>query len=176
MTKSNSPKTNPQILSKLQSQNTELVLETIGKLRSSGNSAYLPVLIELLHSSKNPEIDSKIMSLLADIKHGEVIPQLLAAIQDKKYAAERKKLVSICWENGLDFSSSLPVFVDLVITEDLEVAFEAYTVIINMDGKITAQMLNAETDKMETALTTVSEQKKQLLIDIIDFLPGLSDL
>ncbi len=171
-----SPKTNPQIISKLQSQNPEWVVEAIEKLRNSGNSSYIPVLIELLHSSKSPEIDSKIMNLLADIKDKEVVPQLMDAIQNKKYATERKKLVSLCWENGLDFSANLPVFVDLLITEELDIAFEAYTVITNMEGKITAEMLNAETDKMEIALNTVGDQKKPLLIDIIDFLPKLSDL
>src|SRR3989339_310443 len=152
MIKNDAPKPNQQIISKLNSANPELVIETISHLRDTGNPSYIPVLIELLHSSENPEINSKIINLLADIKHSEVVPQLLDAIRNEKYAGERKNLISLCWENGLDFSANLPVFVDLVINEDLEVAFEAYTVITNMEGKITPEMMNTETDKMEAVL------------------------
>ncbi|MDX9880640.1 MAG: HEAT repeat domain-containing protein [Prolixibacteraceae bacterium] len=175
MTESKLPKPNPQIIWNLNSPNPDLVIETIGQLRDSGNISYIPALIELLHSSKTPEIKVKITNLLADIKHGEIIPYLLDAIQNEKYLNERKQLVSVCWENGLDFSSALPVFVDLLIGEELELAFEAYSVIINMEGKISAEMLDSETGKMETALLQADEQKKQLLAEIIGFLPKLSD-
>lgn len=175
MTVSNSQKPNQQIITKLQSKNEELVLETIEQLRSTGNLSYLPFLFEILRSSLNTQIKQAILKLLADIKHIGIIPQLLAAIQDEKNAEIRKDLVSICWENGLDFCTNLPLFVDLVIKEELEVAFEAYTVIINMEGKITTEMLDSETGKMEAVLNKHGEQKKQLLIDIIDYLPQLSD-
>lgn len=175
MTVSNSSKPNQQIISKLQSQNHELVLETIEQLRSSGNLSYLPFLFEILRSSSNTEINSAILKLLADIKHIDIIPQLVTAIQDEKNAEIRKDLVAICWENGLDFCTNLPLFVDLVIDGEFEVAFEAYTVIINMEGKITTDMLNSEIEKMEAVLNRLGEQKKQLLIDIIDYLPQLSD-
>lgn len=175
MTANNTAKPNQQIVSKLQSQNHELVLETVEQLRSSGNLSYLPFLFEILHSSSNTEINSAILKLLADIKHVDVIPQLVAAIQDENNHKIRKELVSICWENGLDFCANLPLFVDLVINEELEVAFEAYTVIVNMEGKISPEVLNSETEKMETVLNKLGEQKKHLLIDIIDYLPQLSD-
>ena len=174
MAKGNQQKTDPKIISGLQSQNPEQVIETIDRLRSSGNLSYLPVLFGLLASSV-PEVNAKVMGLLADVKHRDIIPLLLEAIQDERYKGERKKLVSLCWENGLDFSSGLPVFVDLLINEGLEVAFEAYTVITNMEGKITAEMMNTETDRIEAALSRVDEQKRQLLTDIIDFLPELSN-
>ena len=175
MTVSKSPKPDQQIISNLQSKKTELVLETIEQLRSSGNLSYMPALFDLLNSSSEKEINSAILKLCSDIKNTEIIPLLIDAILDEKYAGIRKNLISICWENRLDFSSYLPLFVELVINEELEVAFEAYTVIINLEGKVAPEMINREIDKMEAALNQVSEQKKQLLIDIIDFLPHVSD-
>lgn len=175
MTASKLPKLNQQIIAKLQSENDELVLETLEQMRVSGNLSYLPPLFELLRLSSNPAIKSAIIKLLADVKHIDIIPQLMAAIQDETNSGIRKDLVSICWENGLDFCTYLPVFVNLVITEELEVAFEAYTVITNMEGKIAENTINLEIEKMEAVINKLGEQKKQLLIDIIDYLPQLSD-
>ena len=162
MTENNTTKPNPQIIQKLQSTNPSVVTETISQLRSSGNVAYLPVLIELLHSSENPEINSKIFNLLADLKNIDAIPPLIDAIQDKKYKEERKVLVSVCWENGLDYSAYLPMFVDLVITEDFVIAFEAYTVITTMEGKISPELLNSETDKIEVCFEPGWRTKKTI--------------
>lgn len=174
MTENGTKKTNPQIINKLQSTDPIVVMETIKQLRSSGNAVYLPILIDLLHSSGNPEIKSKIFNLLADLKNNDAIPHLINAIQDKKYAEERKVLVSVCWENGLDYSAYLTMFVDLVIAEKFDIAFEAYTVITTMEGKISSELLNSETDKIESVLNQAEEQKRQLLIDIIEYLPQIS--
>ena len=174
MTKNNTPKPNQQILNKLQSNNADTVIETVNELRDSGNLSYIPVLIDLLHPSGDTEINSIVMNLLADIKDSDIVPLLIDAILDKKYTEERKQLVSLCWQNGLDFSAYLSTFIDLVIAEDFELAFEAYTVITNTDKKISPELMNNETDKMEAALPGADEQKRQLLTDIIDYLPELS--
>jgi hypothetical protein len=170
------PKPNPnsQILSRLQSSDVEMVIAAINELRESGNASCIPVLIDLLHSSKNAEINSKIMGLMADIKDSSIVPLLIEAILDKKYTQERKNLVSLCWQNELDFSAYLPVFVDLVLAEDFELAIEAYTVITNMDRPISTEMMNRETEKLESALAGIDEKKRLLLTDIIDYLPELS--
>jgi len=96
-----------KVLNNLQSEDSLLVIETIKELRETGNSNYIPVLIELLHSTDNPEIKQKIIRLLAELKYSDAIPRIVDAIQDKKYASELKELVSVCWENGLDFSQYL---------------------------------------------------------------------
>lgn len=173
MTKENTQKPNKQLLSNLQSADSLTVIKTIEQLRESGNASYIPVLIEILHYSDNPEINSKIITLLSDLKHSDAISLITEAIQNEKYTEELKDLVAVCWENGLNFSEYLSLFVDLVIEQNFEVAFEAYTVIQNMPGKISQQLLDEQIDKIEEALPNASEQKKQLLIDIIDFLPSI---
>ena len=44
------------ILKGLKSGDSQKVIETIGELRESGNVAYIPLLLNLLNSSLNPEI------------------------------------------------------------------------------------------------------------------------
>jgi len=168
-------KTDNNILEKLQSQKQELVIETIEQLGESGNSAYLPHLFELLHTTTDAEIKKHITRLLAELKHKDVVPYFIEAIKNKNYKEELQFLVSACWENGLDYSEHLPLFIDMLIEEDFMVAFEAHTVITNMEGKITTAMRDQETAKINHAITTATDEKKSMLLDVIDYLIALEE-
>ncbi|MGQ8338887.1 HEAT repeat domain-containing protein [Sunxiuqinia sp. A32] len=170
MTEKKQKKTDATILSNLKSSNPQLVLNTISKLKESGNSAYLPLLFDTLHLSKDEEVKKAISSLLAEIKQRDAIPMLIEAIQNDKYKNEQNLLVAACWENGMDYSNYLPLFIDLLIEKDFMTAFEAYTVIMNMSGKISQAIADKETKKINVALADAGE-KEQLLTDILDFIP-----
>ena len=172
MTTENTGKINKNIVEQLNSEDSDISLNTISKLRESGNASYIPVLIELLHATDNTEIKSKITKLLAELKHSDAIPLIIEAIEDEKYANELRYLVSACWENGLDFSTHLSLFIDLVIENDLLVAFEAYTVITNMTGKISEEIIDIESRKIKEAMLQTDVQKKELMHDLLDFLPA----
>jgi len=98
---------------------------------------------------------------------------MIEAIRNPKYTPILKELVSSCWENGLDFSKYLSVFVDLLIKYDLIIAFEAYTVIMNNEHRIDPEIIDLEIERLEKALPTISEQKRPLILDVIDFLPSI---
>jgi len=161
------------ILKGLESSDSLKVIETIEELRFSGKSSDIPLLIELLHLSNNPEIKTKITQLFANLKESDSIPLIVEAIQNQKYSPELKELVSSCWENGLDYSNYLSLFVDLLIENDFLVAFEAYTVIMNMVTRIDQKKLDVEIDKLDKAMQSASEEKKVLMLDVIDFLPSI---
>lgn len=163
------------ILSNLQSEDSLMVIKTIKELRETGNSSYIPVLIELLHSTDNPEIKQRIIRLLAELKYSDAIPRIVEAIQDKKYASELKELVSVCWENGLDFSQYLSMFVDLVIESEFMVAFEAFTVIENMVGKIEDSYKAEQVEKVKKAMTTAGAEKMTLLEDLVHIIPAITE-
>lgn len=161
------------ILAGLQSADSLKVIETLEELRVSGKVSDIPLLIELLHLSSNPEIKSKITDLFANLKESDAIPLIVEAIQNQKYSPELKELVACCWENGLDYSNYLTLFVDLLIDSEFLVAFEAYTVIVNMTAKIDQTKIDIEIDRLEEAMKTTSDQKKALMLDVIDFLPSI---
>jgi hypothetical protein len=161
------------ILKGLQSEDSLKVIEMLEKLRISGKASDIPLLIEMLHISQNSEIKSKITGLFDNLKESDAIPLIVEAIQNQKYAPELKELVSSCWENGMDYSKYIALFVDLLIDNDLEVALEAYTVIMNTENKIDQVIIDQEVEKLEKALPSVSEQKRQLMLDVIDFLPAI---
>jgi hypothetical protein len=161
------------ILEGLKSADSLKVIETLEELRVSGKATDIPLLIELLHLTPNPEIKSKITDLFANLKESDAIPLIVEAIQNQKYAPELKELVASCWENGLDYSNYLTLFVDLLIDGEFMVAFEAYTVVVNMTAKIDQTKIDVEIDRLEEAMKTATDQKKALILDVIDFLPSI---
>lgn len=162
------------LMNSLELSDTLKVISAIEDLRESGKAKDLPVIIELFHHTNNPEIKTKIRLLLANLKDKESVPYLISAIKNTKYSNEVKDLVSACWENGLDYSSHVNLFVDLLIYNSFEEAFEAYTVLMNFETKILQTDIDNIIDKLENALTDCSSQKKPLITDVIDFLPSIS--
>ncbi|MBV5349509.1 hypothetical protein JZU61_07685 [bacterium] len=173
MTTDHTQNDHKNILEGLQSADSLKVIETLEELRVSGKVSDIPFLTELLHLTSNPEIKSKITGLFANLKESDAIPLIVEAIQNQKYAPELKELVASCWENGLDYSNYLTLFIDLLIDSEFLVAFEAYTVIVNMTAKIDQVKIDAEIDRLEEAMKTASDQKKPLILDVIDFLPSI---
>lgn len=161
------------ILKGLESADSLKVIDTIEELRSSGRASDIPLLVELLHLTQNPEIKSKITGLFANLKESDTIPLIIGAIQNQKYAPELKELVACCWENGLDYSNYLSLFVGLLIDNEFAIAFEAYTVIMNLETRIDQKIIDQEIDLLERALSSAPEQKRQLMLDVIDFLPSI---
>ncbi|MEL7589107.1 MAG: HEAT repeat domain-containing protein [Prolixibacteraceae bacterium] len=166
----NSKKINPDTVRRLHSQNPGIVTQAIEEIREGGHADYLPVLLELLHSTTNADIKKSIAGLLSELKHRDAIPILVNAIQNQRYTGELPLIVSACWENGLDYCEYLPVFVDLVLGKDFVVAFEAYTVITSMSGKISRSIREKESLKIEEALRNRNDDKQDLLNDLLDFL------
>ena len=171
MTTENTQKAKTSTINRLNSEDSNVAISAISELKESGNASYIPILIELLHSTDNEEIKSKVTRLLAELKHSDAIPLIIEAIENKKYANELRFLVSACWENGLDYSTHLSLFVDLVVEHDLMVALEAYTVITNMTGRISKEIAEKESRKIREAMLQADNQKKELLHDLLDFLP-----
>ena len=161
------------ILQGLESSDSLKVIETLEELRVSGKVTDIPVLIEMLHLTRNPEIKSKIIDLFANLKESDAIPLIVEAVRNQKYAPELKDLVACCWESGLDYSNYISLFVDLLIESDFRIAFEAYTVIMNNEHQIEQTIIDHQVERLQVAFATTSEMKRQLLLDVIDFLPSI---
>lgn len=164
---------NKDLIKEFQSEDTVRVLETLEELRVSGKVTDVPMLIELLHQTQSREIKSKINSLFANLKESNAIPVIIDAIQNPKYAPELKELLACCWENGLDYSNYLSLFVDLLIESDFVIAFEAYTVIVNMTERIDQKKIDTEIGRLEQAIQGATDQKVELMREVVDFLPSI---
>jgi hypothetical protein len=173
MSKDNRTTDQNNLLKELSLADPEKVIEALEGLQESGRVSDIPVLIELMNLTQNPEIKSKIAGLFGNLKETDAVPIIIEAIQNQKYAPILKELVSSCWENGLDFSKYLSLFIELLINNDFVISFEAYTVITNNEHRIDQKIIDQEIDRLEKSLPLISEQKRPLILDVIDFLPSI---
>jgi hypothetical protein len=162
--------TDNALKAKLFSADTTLIVEALNTLKDKGNTAYLPLLFELLNTNPEAEVDKEIIFILYNLKIKDAVPVLVEAIQNPKYLPIRKKLTAACWQNGLDYSQFLPVFVDLVINEDWETGFEAFTVIENMENFPDKEITGIAKDKIHKALKDAGDQKKYFLHEILSLI------
>lgn len=159
----------------LKSNNPEIILQRIDEIQETGTTAHFLALLDLLHETSNGIIRNRILTLFSELKSTATIPFMMEALQDKKFGSELKELLSCCWQNGLNYSLYLPVFVDLVIKGEFLIAFEAFTVIENMYGKMDEVIVNQQIEKINNSLDMVDEQKKYLLISLPSIIENIPE-
>ena len=147
--------------------NTNKVISAINRIKERGNKLYLPILFELLASQPEAEVEKEIEKLLSTVKSKDTVPYFAEALENEKFKSIQKTLLTACWQNGLDFSNYLPVFVEIVITGTWENAFEAFTVIDNMEYLPEPQVVDQVIDRIHIALKTANEQNQYFLREIL---------
>lgn len=159
-----------KIEEQLFSARTADVITALKQLKENGDEKILPLLFNLLQTNHEQEVRDEIVYLLNNLKIKAAAPVIAHALSDPDYRSIRKTLTTACWQNGLDYRNFLPVFVDLVVQEDWETGFEAFTVIENMTGFPSEEILENEKNKIHAALTDADEQKKYFLHAILTLL------
>lgn len=164
---------NETIIKKLYSNSATLAISAIEEISQSGNSHYIPMLIDTLNNNTDPYIQKKIHILLCEIKHNDAVNELVKAIENKKYSNIQQTLISACWENGLDYTPYLSTFIKLLINGDYMTAFEAFTVIENSEGTLSEKSMNEHLKQLRSALEKIEDERKHLIHQIIQYLPTL---
>lgn len=160
-------KKDQQYITDLQSGNFGKITSALTQLEEDGSIAVLPTIIELLNSTVDDDITKRAYKLLCELKQTTSVPIIIEAIMNKEYASIQEMLLRACWENGLDYSKYLPTFVDIVIHGSFMNAFEAFTVIENMEQAIDEDIANEMASILSNALNSVSTEKESLIIDLI---------
>ncbi len=144
-------------------EDDKLVLENIEKLRAKGNINDLPSILDYLVTPAHTSVEKALYQFIFDIKDPKAVEPIIAAIQNQKYQSIQKKLIEICWQSSLKFANHISLFVDLLIHGDFEIAFEALTVIENIEESIDPKLKELEMKKLKDAIPTVSEDRKSWL-------------
>jgi len=139
------------------------ILENIEKLRSKGNINDLPAILDYLVAPSNAVVEKALFNFIFDIKDKKAVEPVVAAIQNPKYQGIQHKLIEMCWQSSLNFSTHLGLFVNLLIEGNFEIAFEAFTVIENMEESLEPEMKQKEMSKLKDAISTASEERKGML-------------
>jgi hypothetical protein len=159
-----------RLIKNLNSNDHNLVLETIQNLRYNGKVYYIPVVIELLRNTNIDEIKNSIACFLNDLKYQRAVNELVNAIQNKRYEKERETIISACWQSGLDFSRHIKTFVKLCFTENYQVAIEAFSVIENSISRCTKKEITEYISLVKSHIDEADREKKLLLVEMINMM------
>ena len=94
---------------------------------------------------------------------------IINAIENKDFADQLPVLVAACWKNGLNYEEYTETFVQVFIEGDFQLAFDAFTVIDNIE-KIKKQDAERCLIKLRNAFDDINDDKKRLITELINII------
>lgn len=162
----NTLKIDQEIKTSLFSSDTNIVLANIKKLKKEGNHLYLPLLFDIMLHDPESVIRNEIEKLLASVKDEKCVSEFIKAITNKKYQSIQKKLLELCWQNGLYFGDFLPELLDIIISGDMEIAFEAFTIIDNLEKLPSPEIVDKCLDTISKEIQKEHTSNEYFLVEI----------
>lgn len=128
------------LLADLFSAKAETVLGALEKVPAQGDASFVvPVLKAYRAWPADEAIREKATFILFHMKSQEVIPELLKALEEPELQDDKAFVISVFWNAGL-IPTELDVLVKHAIRGDYMVAFEALTVIEQMEDSADADL------------------------------------
>ena len=167
-------KIDKKILDRLNSEKESIVISTVSQLQFTGTPEILPHLCRLFFVSSSEGIKAEILNLLNNLKDENSVSYLVEALKKYKGQELYNDFVSACWQNGLDFSDDLQIFIDLVIEQELLTAVEAFSVV---EGNI-SELPDAEREKhavyIRSKLKSLAAERKSLVKELLHVVENVS--
>lgn len=112
------------------------VLDAIEICREKGSIKLLSALVKAYKDNNDKDIQQAVFDLLCDLRQIEVAEPMVNLIENESDLNVKQMLVTSCWYSNVDYSGYLRAFIDLVMQSSFELAFEAFTVIENNEGRV----------------------------------------
>lgn len=160
---------NKEIINNLRSEKKSIILETLKYIYQEGNKNILSEVIELLLITPETVIRDEIIKILENLKDQESVPCIIEAIENPDYNDILSILVTSSWKNGLDFSEYVEVFTEVFIKSEFQLAFDAFTVIDNLEN-ITPANADSCLLRLENAVEDIKDDKKPLYFELINII------
>jgi len=157
---------NKEVIKHLKSGNSSLILEILKHIESEGNADILKEVIELLHSTNDTIVRDQIVKILENLNEQDCAQVLVHSLEDILYKDIWSLLVSACWKNGLDYSDHVEIFTDIFIKSDFQLAFDAFTVIDNVE-EIDVLKADASVFRLKNSVEEIQDDKKPLYFELI---------
>lgn len=163
-----------EALEKVNSSDEDRIIDGLKALRESGKPESVSVVVGVLNQSESENVDKECFKFFNDIKDQKAANEIVYAIENTANTEKCKQaLASAAWQNDLDYSEGLEVFVALVLNEDYLIAYEAFTVIENNIDKVEPQKANEFQNIISEGLANVSEEKKSMVEELLHVINDL---
>jgi hypothetical protein len=163
-------KLDPAITRDLWSGDEKTVLKALMMLRTGGSIYYIPELLRLLNDTRAEPIEKELVRFLADVKDKAAVPFIVSGLRNPELNSARWKIVSACWQSGLDFSPEIDLFSKLFLEGDYQTALESFTVIEESALNLNPGEIAKLRDTILGGMKTLSEEKKPLARELVKIL------
>jgi len=117
----------------LLSEDDAQVLTALTRIEQDGDAKAIRPLLDALARSSSPAVHQRITNLLYQVKAGNAVEELLAALDEPALLDVRRTVLATFWNAGLDVREHLDRFVDIALAGDAQECFECLTVIENQE-------------------------------------------
>lgn len=129
------------IVNDLASEDDKKILDALKRIKSKGDASVIKPMVETFASSDNDEIRGEIRALLAQIKVENALIEIIESLSDNDDDVNEMLLFAI-WNANLNASKYIAEVAEASIKGNYLVALEGLTVIENLDGPFTEEVLN----------------------------------
>ena len=147
----------------------DTVINTLKIVKKSGDAELFNVVLELLNLNTNEKIHGEIVDIINNVKDDKVVPIMINAIKQMRFSKSLHALVTGCWMSGLNYGKYIDIFTDVFINTDFITAFEAFTLIENIEPKnIPPEILEKSYKKLLLAQKEINSDKEQLTNELLN--------
>lgn len=141
-------------------------MQSLNDLRKTGSNAIIPEVISLLKGNYGEEVASAIISFLNDLNEQSSVEVFMKVLPKYEEEVFFDKLISACWQNGLNYSKYLEYFIDIVLKKDYSSSFEAFTVVESNINELENGERESLMNKIDLERSDIHEDKKALIKEL----------
>lgn len=156
------------LLLDLASDNEKILLSALKRVRSKGNESVIPSLIKIIENNKSEKITTEAKGILLELKSTAAIPLLLEELENNPNSETRELVLNSFWHAGFNAHEHIEKFVAAAIKGSYMEAFEAYTVIDNLEGPFEEEVIMEAQLNLKSYFSSASEsdEKYQIITNI----------
>ena len=122
------------LLLDLASKDMKILASALKRVRSKGTEKVIPSLISIIENCEEANLAQEAKNIILELKSTASIPYLLEVLENHENSEIRELVLSSFWQTGFNAHQHIEKFVTAAIKGSYMEAFEAYTVIDNLEG------------------------------------------
>jgi len=148
----------------------EALMGMLEEIRESGENYMIPSLVNLLFANRGEALKQAVMNFLVDVKNQAAAEYFVSAIQNNTSSPDLYRLVSVCWQSRLDFSSHVDLFLTLLCNADLQTSIEAFSVIENALDAVSDEEVRELASRARSMVKLSAEPNKPMVAQLVELL------
>jgi hypothetical protein len=155
---------------KLNTGDEKTVIDTLKEIRTKGDSQIVPLLFNVLRTSKWKSAKHEVVSLLSQVKDTKAVPAIINEVKHSNLGHYEASVLAALWESGLDYSEHGVVFAEKFINSNFSVALESFTVLEQSIPDMSDEDTRTCITLLKQHVAEIPKEKHELCMELIHML------